>query len=183
MIHNCNPYGNLYFSFLVIHGSFGIAAAFHISLRASATSAGFGVLRVISEAPAACLAYGTWVYHPHILSPPKRCSQSTDWFLTPAISQLIGCLIMSMQHVQYVLLFLVLPVIFKFYGVTRSYSSCPFLCTLAWGHSSLGMWAQCFTYHPIEFNFYAYLVASYPGHPLKSLGMRLGRCADWRMMA
>ena len=35
----------------------------------------------------------------------------------------------------------------------------------------------------MEFNFYAYLVASYPGHPLKNLGMRLGRCADWRMMS
>ena len=45
--------------FSVTHGSFGIDVAFHISLRASATSAGFDVLRVISEAPAACLAYGT----------------------------------------------------------------------------------------------------------------------------
>ena len=44
--------------FSVIH-SFGIATAFCISLRASATSAGFDVLRVISEAPATCLAYGT----------------------------------------------------------------------------------------------------------------------------
>ena len=41
---------------------------------------------------------------------------------------------MSMQHAQYVLLFLVLGVNsdqFQIYGVTRSYSSCPFLCALA----------------------------------------------------
>ena len=41
---------------------------------------------------------------------------------------------MSTQHAQYVSLFLVLVIIptgFKFYGVTRSYSSRPFLCALA----------------------------------------------------
>ena len=37
---------------------------------------------------------------------------------------------MSTQHVQYVLLLLVLVVNSKFYGVTRSYSSHPFLCAL-----------------------------------------------------
>ena len=47
----------LYRVFSVVHHSFGVAVC--ISLRASATSAGFDVLRVISEAPATCLAYGT----------------------------------------------------------------------------------------------------------------------------
>ena len=42
---------------------------------------------------------------------------------------------MSMQHAQYMLLFLVLVVNsgFKFYGVTRSYASRLFLCTLGGG--------------------------------------------------
>ena len=39
--------------------------------------------------------------------------------------------LMSTQHAQYVLLFIVLAVNFnrfQFYGVTHSYTSCPFLC-------------------------------------------------------
>ena len=42
---------------------------------------------------------------------------------------------MSMQHAQYMLLLLVLVVNsgFKFYGVTRSYASRLFLCTLGGG--------------------------------------------------
>ena len=40
---------------------------------------------------------------------------------------------MLCMHVQYVLLLLVLVILtgFKFYGVARSYSGHPFLCTLA----------------------------------------------------
>ena len=61
--------------------------------------------------------------------------------------------VISTQYVQCMLLFLVLVVIlssFKFYIVTRSYSSHPFLCTLVEVHITFTMLAQSYLQHTLE---------------------------------